>query len=122
MGPKHIPDWVFLKHDLLKLEIAKTFKQKFLGLYSWLDWGDIPTGLLLLNCNSVHTLFMHCPIDIIYLNKSFHIIDIKESIYKNKIIYNGFAKHVIELPADYCANNNWRYLIQQAISKSIKSN
>lgn len=57
-------------------------------------------GLLLENCNSVHTFFMKFPINVIYLDKDFKVIG-KERLNPSKLgIFNLRTKHVFECIKD----------------------
>lgn len=120
IGPNKIPHW--LEDDVIPyLLTIKSFREKLYGLYAWKDWGSSPRGLVILNCNAVHTLFLTNPIDIIYLNYKLQIIDLKISLSKNKIIVCRKASHVIELPANYCRTHNWQLKIETAIENLVNN-
>ena len=56
-------------------------------------------AIILEPCNSVHTFFMHFPIDILFLDKNYKVIKVLPKFNPNRIsnIY-WHSKRVIELP------------------------
>lgn len=115
-GPNGQPQWLQGQH-VLKIVQARSFKERLLGLHAWQSWGPDPRGLLFSNCSSVHTLGLAQGIDIISFNKSLHIIDIYVSFSTNKFYYKPRAKHILELPANYCSGIYWRNQIEFAMQK-----
>lgn len=79
------------------IKIAKTFMSRFAGL---MGKKHLTYGLLLIPCNSIHTYFMKIPIDVLYLNESFTVIDIQTNLQPWKIgKYNRKTHSILELPA-----------------------
>ena len=83
---------------MLKIYIAKSFKDKLLGL---MFKKNINYGLLLLNVKSIHTFFMKESIDIIGLDKNFIVVEKYFNIAPNKIIFLKKSKHSLEVPKFY---------------------
>lgn len=82
-----------------KLKKADTFRKRFLGLMGQktLTTGD---GLLLIPCNGIHTFFMRFPIDVLYLNHYYQILDVYEEVKPWRALpFRKTAKYVLELPA-----------------------
>lgn len=63
---------------------------------------NIDHALLFNNCNSIHTFFMKCNIDVIMCDKNDNIIYYYNNLEKNKIILpKKYVSKVIELPVNY---------------------
>ena len=78
------------------IKIANTFLQRLKGLM-FSKQLQSNTGLLLMNCPSIHCFFMNYPIDVIYFDKNMQVI-YKETVHPQKMgkIVKG-AKHVLEV-------------------------
>lgn len=81
------------------LRIAKNFKERFWGLM-FKKRISPNEGLMLLDCNGIHTYFMRFAIDVVFMDINHQVISIKEKIkpWKN----SGFIKKAyitLELPA-----------------------
>ena len=62
----------------------------------------IDNALLFNNCNSIHTFFMKCNIDVIMCDKENNIIHYYNNLKKNKIILpKKNVYKTIELPVDF---------------------
>lgn len=79
--------------------VADTFLSRIKGL---LGRKNLQAGeaLVIRPCNSIHTLFMQFPIDVLFVDKSCRIIKAAASLkpYRLTAIY-FLARFVIELPA-----------------------
>lgn len=62
---------------------ADTFLKRLLGLAFK---KEIVNSIKFENCNSIHTFFMKCPIDVYLVDKSNKILYIYKSLKKNRII------------------------------------
>lgn len=89
-----------------KLRIAKNFKERFWGL---MFRKRLPAneGLMLLDCNGIHTCFMRFAIDVVFMDINHQVISIREKIkpWKN----SGFIKKAyitLELPAGTVSNKD----------------
>jgi uncharacterized protein len=55
-------------------------------------------GLLIPGCNWIHTFFMRFPIDVVYLNRKYEVVDIDVNVVPWRMCVPRFkAKHVLEL-------------------------
>ena len=89
----------------MKIIIAKTFKEKLLGL---MNKKNIDYGLLITNCKSIHTFFMKENIDILLLDQDNRILMINRDVKPNKVIvfHNKKRTNILELPANSSINLN----------------
>jgi len=87
---------VILAEDVF---IAKTFFTRIKGLLGRKVF--LPNQAIILDpCNSVHTFFMHFPIDILFVDKDYKVIDTLPNFSPNRISRTYWnSKKVIELPA-----------------------
>ncbi len=76
--------------------ICKNIKDKFIGLM--FKKKKIDKIYVFKNCSSIHTFFMKQNIDVCMLDKDNKVVLLKESVYKNKIIYHKNAKITLEMP------------------------
>lgn len=70
---------------LEKLEIAKTFWRRFVGLQFRRE-SAIDSGLLLSPCSSIHTCFMRFPIDVLMLNAEGYVIGIRRRVRPWRVV------------------------------------
>ncbi len=60
---------------------------------------DSMDGFLIPNCNWIHTFFMRFPIDAVYLNSKYQVVDIDLNVAPWRMCLPKFkARHVLELP------------------------
>lgn len=87
----------------MKVKIAKSFKDKLLGL---MYQKNIYYGLLITNCKSIHTFFMLENIDVLLLDKNNRILMINRNVKPNKVlIFNNKNKtNILELPNNSSIN------------------
>ena len=87
----------------MKIKIAKSFKDKLLGL---MNKKDIDYGLLITNCKSIHTFFMLESIDVLLLDTNNRVLMINRNVKPNKIlIFNNKNKtNILELPNNTSIN------------------
>lgn len=64
---------------LENVRLANGFLQKFKGLMGRKKLNK-SEGLMLLNCNSIHTCFMKFPIDVIFLNIDHEVIAMRKEV------------------------------------------
>lgn len=78
---------------------ADTFFTRFKGLLGTESLAE-GEGLLILPCNSIHTHFMHFPIDVLYVSRDYEVVHIDHAIapWRFGRIHRK-AHFVIELPA-----------------------
>lgn len=63
-------------------------------------------GILLMNCNSVHTFFMNYPIGVVYLSKEFSVTKIVPRMERRRGSIDRSAQHVLEIHPDTLAKLN----------------
>ncbi len=87
---------VYLDKDT---EIADTFMKRFFGLMGRRE-EQCEKGLLLINCSSIHMMFMRFAIQAVYLDKNFVVLDTEEigPWRIGKIVKK--TKHVYEIPVE----------------------
>lgn len=81
-----------------KVKEAKSFWQRFRGLMgvTRLEDGE---GLWFQNCSSIHCFFMKIPIDVVYVDKNYHVAGVETvQPWKMGSRYKG-ARHVLEVKA-----------------------
>ena len=82
-----------------RAEVANTFGSRLVGL---LGRDRLPpgTGLVLQPSNSIHTLFMRFPIDVIFLDDQRRIVSIAAHVQPYRVAWGGWsARMAVELPA-----------------------
>jgi len=75
-------------NEKIEVKIADTLKKKIQGL-SFQE--NISYGLIIPNCNHIHTFFMKEPIDVIGLNLENKVIYIYRNLPKNQILKLNFS-------------------------------
>lgn len=86
---------------MLKIVVAKTFKQKLKGL---IGEEHINYAMLFPNVTSIHTFFMKDTIDVIGLNNQMIVQEIIPNMRPNSILFLKKSKHTLELPKGYSKN------------------
>jgi len=84
--------------------IADSFAARLVGLLGTkgLDEGQ---GLWLVPSNSIHTIGMRFPIDVVMLSRSSTVVAVRESVRPNSILWpNIRARSILELPANSIAS------------------
>lgn len=75
---------------------AKSLIDQSLGLLRY----KTPTAMLIKTRFGIHTLFMKYPIDVLVLDKSNHVVAIKENLQPNKVhFWNINYTTILEIPA-----------------------
>ncbi|MFN4132807.1 MAG: DUF192 domain-containing protein [Candidatus Hadarchaeales archaeon] len=81
---------------------SKTFLRRFMGLMLKKDFSGraMLFSFKKIGRHSIHTMFMRFPIDLIYLDEKFRVVEIKKNLkpwgfYRPKVQ----AKYLIEVPA-----------------------
>ena len=69
-----------------KLEIAKTFWSRFVGLQFRRELAK-HSGLLLSPCSSIHTCFMRFPIDVLMLNEDGLVIGVRRNVRPWRVVF-----------------------------------
>ncbi len=83
---------------ITRMEIAKTFWSRFLGL-QFRNSLAMNAGLLLCPCCSLHTCFMRFPIDVIMLDGNNNVLAIRRNIQPwRTVICVRQTKSIVETP------------------------
>jgi uncharacterized membrane protein (UPF0127 family) len=83
----------------VKIQVANTFFKRLLGLYvhRHLYFGD---GVWLIPCNSVQTVGMRFPIDVVFLNSARQVVRVAAGVQPGRIVGQVSGVHsTLELPA-----------------------
>jgi uncharacterized membrane protein (UPF0127 family) len=80
----------------LELALDSASRRKGLLGREGLDEG---AGLLIAPSNSVHTFFMRFSIDIVFLNRSGRVLNIRHRVPARRVAISAIAHAVLELPA-----------------------
>lgn len=84
-------------------EMARSFYARLIGLLGRRAL-DPDGGLWLVPSNSVHTIGMRFPIDVILLSRNSTVVEVHESVRSFSIVWPNFrAQSVLELPAETIA-------------------
>jgi uncharacterized protein len=85
-------------------EMARSFASRGKGLLGR-DQLASGEGLIIDPCQSVHSLFMRFPIDVVFLSKSLEVVHIKANMVPYRLSKHVFkARCVVELPAGTAAS------------------
>jgi uncharacterized membrane protein (UPF0127 family) len=80
------------------LSVADTAARRMKGLLGRRSLGD-EEGLLLRPAGSIHTAFMHFPIDAVFLDADLRVLRVEGNLRPWRIAAQRGAKAVVELPA-----------------------
>jgi len=98
-----LPNGVILASQV---RYAETFAARLLGMMLKKRFPPEYDALLLTPCNSIHTFFMLCPLDVFFLDNEIKVLRICENLAPGKgwVMVSG-AKHVLELAAGCAAKS-----------------
>lgn len=85
-----------------RARVATSFLERLRGL---LGAAALPagTGLLLPRTSSVHTHFMRCPIDVVFLDDADRVVAVRRALPPWRLAAAKGASSVLELAAGECA-------------------
>ncbi|WMS87254.1 DUF192 domain-containing protein [Pleionea litopenaei] len=81
---------------LEELLLPVSFWERFKGLLGKRCL-PISSGMLFENCSSIHMLGMRIPLDIVFLDKHFKVVQLISQLAKNKFAMCRQAQHTLEL-------------------------
>ena len=81
---------------LENIEIADTCARRMKGLLGRRGLFE-SSGMVITPCNYVHTFGMKFNIDIVFIDKHYHVVGLKRGVKKNKISGVVRAKHTLEI-------------------------
>ncbi|NLZ27935.1 MAG: DUF192 domain-containing protein [Firmicutes bacterium] len=93
---------LFLERDgtrLAKIIPARTFFQRLRGL---MFTKELPAGkaLMITPCRGIHTFFMRYPVDILFLDRNFKVVETCPALKPNRLSpIIKEARHVLEFPS-----------------------
>lgn len=96
--------YIILNGNRIKVEVAKSFKEKLIGL---IGKKNIDQGLLIPNCNHIHTYLMNDNIDVLFIDNRNSVIYKYLNMPKNRTfkVYEDINKtSVLELPKNTSKN------------------
>ncbi len=70
---------IICPNGVLEIAVANTFFSRFIGLM-FLSEKAFCGGLLLTNCNSIHSFFMRFCIDVVFLDKSNKVVKVVKNL------------------------------------------
>lgn len=79
-------------------KIADNFFSRLKGLLGTKEL-RVGEGLLLMDCNAVHTFWMQYAIDIVFLDADYKVLKIGTNIVPGKAVFCKAAVHTLELTA-----------------------
>lgn len=93
------------RKKLLDVAVADSFLMRLQGL---LQHKSLPegSGLMLDRCNSVHTIGMSFPIDLIFVDAGKKVVGVRNNLKPLRFAYCVGAKSVIECNAGFATANN----------------
>lgn len=81
---------------------ATTFWKRLKGLLGT-DWLPAGEALIIRPCNSVHTIGMNYPIDVVFLDDMFQVVKIAEHLHPGRLAVSNGSSIAVELPAGAAA-------------------
>lgn len=83
-----------------KVSVANNFYSRLMGLMGQKNLLQ-NHALILSPCNSIHTMFMNFPIDVVYVDTDLKVVKIVKNIQPWKLDFgHRKAKYTIELPSN----------------------
>jgi uncharacterized protein len=81
-----------------RARIAQSYKSRMRGLLNIREF-DEGLGLLIPRCNAIHTFFMKMTIDVVFLDRTSHVVRLFPAASAFRVFWGGWkARSVIELP------------------------
>lgn len=93
---------IYSKRQKIQARLAHHFFSRLRGLL-WRKPLGIAEALLIMPCNSVHTMGMQYAIDVVFLSPDFQILHIVPVCQPRRFIRHKHAKHTLELLAGQAA-------------------
>jgi uncharacterized protein len=81
-----------------RARIAQSYRSRMKGLLNIRELEE-GLGLLIPRCNAIHTFFMKMTIDVVFLDRTFHVVRLIPAASAFRVFWGGWkARAVIELP------------------------
>jgi len=100
----------------INCRMADGFFTRLRGLL-WAKPLNNSDGLLLTPCNSIHTIGMAYPIDVLFLSPNFQIVHIVSNCQSNRCATHKQAKHTLEMLAGQAASLELKVGMQLSIEQ-----
>jgi uncharacterized membrane protein (UPF0127 family) len=98
----------------LRIRVARTFRQRLLGVRAWDDWHTRSWALWLPRCRAVHTLGLGQAIDVVFVSRTGAPVCVVPRLAPRRICVCPQAWGVLELPAGYCSSPGWSAVLSGA--------
>ena len=81
-----------------RLDVPRSVGERMRGL---LGRNELPafTGMLLLNCHSIHTVRMRFALDVVFLDRELRVVDVRVAEPGRWWVRCAGTKHILEAPA-----------------------
>lgn len=88
-----------------KLEIADSMSKRLIGLLGREELAA-DTGLLIYDCNNIHTFFMKFAIDLVFLNDKMEVTKTVARVKPGRLVFSMLkSTHVVELSEGFLDSN-----------------
>lgn len=108
------------KNQKINVHLANHFFSRLRGLL-WSKPLDVAEALLIMPCNSIHTVGMHYAIDIVFLSSDYQILHIVPDCQPRRFISHKQAKHTLELLAGQAAAMGLKVGMQLTLSSKLEN-
>lgn len=81
-----------------KVRVARGFGDRLVGLMFRRQL-DPEEGLIFEKCTSIHTCFMRCRIDAVFVDEGWRISDWRENLGPWRFVWGRHSRHVVEMSA-----------------------
>ena len=98
----------------LKIRIARTFRQRLLGVCAWDDWDTQSWALWLPRCRAVQTLALSRPIDVVFVTATGEPVRVVRRLPPRRACMCLQAWGVFEFPPGYCSVPGWSDVLSDA--------
>lgn len=106
---------IFYKERRIQALVADSFFRRLRGLL-WTKPLGPSEGLLIVPCNSVHTIGMEYAIDVVFLSPDFQILHIATYCQPSKFFRHKHAKYTLELLAGQASVHDFKVGSQLRLS------
>jgi uncharacterized membrane protein (UPF0127 family) len=83
---------------LADVAVATSFRSRLRGL-AWRDRSQVPSGLLIPRCSSVHTFGMRFELDVYFLDRGGCVLSVRRRVPPRRFLWCRGAAAVLEIPA-----------------------
>jgi uncharacterized membrane protein (UPF0127 family) len=87
-----------VEHSFPDVPIAESRRSRLRGL-AWRDRSQVPAGLLIPRCSSVHTFGMRFKLDVYFLDRRGRVLSVRRRVPPHRFLWCRGAAAVLEIPA-----------------------